>query len=1029
MIYRFKHDKFNDFSCFEENKLAPRAYFIPFKNKKECDSTSYCEERYKSGLVRCLSGEWDFLYFKQVDDVPLAIDSYFQKFDKIAVPGCWQYEGYEKPYYVNVRYQFDPNPPFVPASKGVVGKKERLGTGGKNAPKGVKEVYNSVGIYRKKFSIKHSAKHVLTFLGVASCMQLYVNGRYVGYSEGSHNTAEFDITGYIFDGENEMVVMVYKWCTGTYLETQDMFRNNGIFRDVYLTDYEGSYVWDYGWKCVNNEKDYRIYLHTDAVLEEGARLSAKLYYKGELVYEGTAGGDTVIDVPSAVQWSAETPELYMLYLIIEKGGKEAFCVRQEIGLRNIHIRGNVLYYNNAAIKLKGVNHHDTDPDRGWCMTAEQIVRDIKIIKDYNCNCVRTSHYPPDPVLLQAANHIGLYIVDEADIETHGFCAAAPTYNVNKLSQNPKWKNRYWDRVYRMYMRDRNNPCIIMWSLGNESGGYKCQDFCYANLKSLDSATPIHYEGVSHTRRWCYDIASEMYTSTEKCQKYVDGKLGAKYYRAPYFLCEYAHAMGVGAGSLDKYTELFDSADSFLGGCIWEFADHVAKDAFGNYMYGGDNGEPVHDGNFCVDGLFYPDRTPHTGALSMRVAYRPVRASYISSNKYRFRSENFFAATTDMKVEWSFRIGGEEVAGGEFVAEIAPRDFMDVTLKHPVPDITNDCYMIFTYRRVSDNAEIATEQIELCKYIPTLIEVGKGDLALVEENDKTIVTTSEGGKTIRIVFDSVGGNIESYTVDGKEYISQDAGNKGFNLLMYAAPIDNYMNVDWLWKYMGFRDISVTCDKFVAEKKMENKVGRAEIYAVQTVNLKGKKRMQFDVNYTVWPNGYVDINASIYSPFIYDMPRFGMSLVMPGAFDKASYYGLGPYENYPDFKLQSVMGEYSCDVKDMYVSYIKPQDSGMHGQCRRAAVTDEQGDGFMFIAKDHTFSFTAQDVDPVSLLDITHDFEVKRSGLTHISLLRFVRGVGSNSCGPDTRREYRYYTGRKKELTLSLRVAPLFEKKKV
>ena len=1024
MIYRFGHDKYNDFSVFEENKLAPRAYFIPFRSKKECDNVKYYEERYKSGMVRCLSGEWDFLYYKQVDDVPLAIDSYFQKFDKIAVPGCWQFEGYEKPYYVNVRYQFDPRPPYVPASKGVVGKREKLGRGGKSAPKGTVEVYNSVGVYRKKFHIKHATKHVLTFLGASSCIQLYVNGRYVGYSEGSHNTAEFDITGYIFDGENEMVVMVYKWCTGTYLEAQDMFRNNGIFRDVYLTDYDDSYVWDFGWKAVCNDKDYRIYLHTDAVLAEGAELTASLYYKDELVYTGKAGGDTVIDVPSAAQWTAETPELYMLYLTIVRDGKEVFCARQEIGLRNIGIKGNVLYYNNAAIKLKGVNHHDTDPDRGWCMTAEQILRDVKLMKDFNCNCVRTSHYPPDPVLLKAANYTGLYVVDEADIETHGFGASAPFYDVSRLSRDPRWKNRYWDRVYRMYMRDRNNPCIIMWSLGNESGGYRCQDYCYTNLKSLDTVTPIHYEGVCHTRRWCYDVVSLMYPSTENCEKYAEGKMPAKYYRAPFFLCEYAHAMGVGAGSLDKYVELFDSFDGFLGGCIWEFADHAAKDASGNYMYGGDNGEAVHDGNFCVDGLFYPDRTPHTGALSMRAAYRPVRASYISSNRYRFRSEYFFAMA-EMKVEWKCLMFGEVAASGEFDLEIAPRDFTDVTLKHPLPDITNDCYMVFTYRRKIDGVEVASEQIELCKYIPTLIEVGRGDLALVEENDKTIVTSEEGGRKIRIVFDSVGGNIESYTVDGEEYLALDVENKGFNLLMYAAPIDNYMNVDWLWNARGFRDISVTCDRFNAEKKVENKVGRAEIQVVQTVNLGGKKRMRFFVNYTVWHNGYIDVTASLYSPFAYDMPRYGMSLVMPGKFGMAEYYGLGPEENYPDFKAQSVMGDYSRDVKDMYVPYIKPQDSGIRGECRRASVTDGSGRGFAFIAGDgQTFSFTAQDVDPDSLLEVTHDHEVVRTDRTYVSLLRFVRGVGSNSCGPDARREYRLYTGRKKELNFTFRLMPLF-----
>ncbi|MDE5617861.1 MAG: hypothetical protein K2I79_00025 [Clostridia bacterium] len=696
MLYRFNHDKFNNFSVYEENKLPPRAYFIPFSDKEECDATDYITERYNSKMVRCFNGEWDFEYYPKISDMPSSLDTFFYDFKKINVPGCWQFEGYEKPYYVNIRYQFDPHPPYVPADTGVLGSSYRLGYN--LAPsdlQGPIEVHNSVGLYRKPFTIKHGKKHVLTFLGVSSCLQLYINGRYVGYSEGSHNTAEFDITGYVIDGNNEMVVLVYKWCNGTYLECQDMFRNNGIFRDVYITDYYGDYIWDYTIKTASADNKYTVDVDIDAQVSEGSEVVGTLYLKDEEIGSATAqDGAISFEVRAPELWSAEIPNLYTLYLEIKEGDKCKFCVRQEVGLRNIVINGNKFTFNAELIKLKGVNHHDTDPKRGYCMDADAILRDLHLMKEYNVNCVRTSHYPPDPLLIKAANYIGLYIVDEADIEAHGVCATKIGMP-NRISNNPAWKEHYWDRVYRMYMRDKNNPCITMWSLGNEAGGYKCQNYCYDKLSALDTGVPIHYEGACRTRVWCYDVVSEMYPSTEKIEKYCAGRLPRKFYRRPYFMCEYAHAMGVGAGSLDKYVDMFISCNTMVGGCIWEWADHACYDEEGHWLYGGDNGEPVHDYNFCVDGLFFPDRTPHTGAYSMKVAYRPVRAQYVSSNKYRLSNTNYFAPTDGMEVRWQYNVNGVTNASGKFDINIPPRDYTDVTLKYTMTDISVIVYLSVT----------------------------------------------------------------------------------------------------------------------------------------------------------------------------------------------------------------------------------------------------------------------------------------------------------------------------------------------
>ncbi|MCI8325356.1 MAG: hypothetical protein HFH71_02275 [Clostridia bacterium] len=1024
MIYKFSHDKFNDFSIFEENKLPARAYFIPFGDKEECLATDYITERYNSRMVRVFNEDWDFEYYPRISDMPKELDTHFYNFKKIAVPGCWQFEGYEKPFYVNIRYQFDPHPPYIPADKGYMGKASKLGydllPGSQSGP--AVEVFNSVGLYRKKFTVNHARRHVLTFLGVSSCLQLYVNGRYVGYSEGSHNSAEFDITGYVIDGNNEMVVLVYKWCNGTYLESQDMFRNNGIFRDVYITDYNDDYIWDYSVKTRSFDNKYALDIDVDATMGEDCKLKASLYFKDKSVKETELqGGKASIELEVPELWSAECPNLYTLYLEIEKEGKSVFFVRQEVGVRTVGVKGNRYLFNSEPIKLKGVNHHDTDPKRGYCMDAEAILRDLYLMKDFNVNCVRTSHYPPDPLLIKAANHIGLYIVDEADIEAHGIKATLLCRD-NRLSNNPRWKEHYWDRVYRMFMRDRNNPCIAMWSLGNEAGGYRCQNYCYDRLKRLDGETPIHYEGACRTPVWCYDVVSEMYTSTEKLEKYAAGKLPSKYYRRPYFLCEYAHAMGVGAGSLDKYMDLFLSNDTMMGGCIWEWADHACLDEDGNWLYGGDNGEYAHDYNFCVDGLFYPDRRPHTGAYSMKVAYRPVRAQYVSSNKYRLTNTNYFASTKGMEVKWQYNVNGKTNASGKFDIDIPPRDYYDATLKYTMTDISNDCYIIFSYYDKSSDKLIAEEHIELSRHVPALVEVNKGDIALIEEHDKTIVSAC-GDVNMRIEFDNIGGNLCSYNVDGVEYISLDVENKGLNVSLYGAAIDNYMYIDGTWKKQGFDRISVTCDAFGANKRGSVGGGRAEINTRHSIFLAGKKRFELDITYTVYPNGYMDVASNLTAFKQFDLPRFGFTLKMPPQYNKVKYYGKGPKENYPDFKLHGIMGIYEDTVENMLEHYIMPQDNGNRCGCRWASVTDDSGKGLTFVARDETFNFSAQPVTADALRTALHDNELVYDGHTCVNLLHFVRGVGSNSCGPDAREEFRCITSKnRRQLSFAFRVIP-------
>ena len=528
MIYNFKQENFNKFEVFEINKMRPRSYYIPFGSLDKMYDNTYLTERYNSDMVTILNGVWNILYFDDCRKLEAEFDTQANtfKFSKIKVPGSIQYQGIEAPCYVNQRYEFKPNLPNVP----------------KDSP---------VTLFHKLINLeKVTDNEVLTFLGVSSCLELYINGEFVGYSEGSHNQAEFNVAQYLQNGENEIVCLVYKWCNGSYLECQDMFRNTGIFRDVYLTHYGTTFVRDFTIEPRYLSKGrYELYIWADVV----GSLYSLIYTikKGDDVLHTitTNSGEKIRYIlDNAIEWTAETPELYTLELQLIDNKGIAMCLRRDFGLKDIKIRGNVLYFNDVAIKIRGVNHHDSNESTGYYMTTDDYLRDIEAMKALNVNAVRTSHYPPDPIFILMCEHYGLYVIDEADIETHGVLHKE-YWHPKAISHNLKWKEHYWDRVRRMYERDKNSVAVTMWSLGNESHGYKCQDYCYKNLKKVTNI-PIHYEAVIRTKRFAYDVISEMYSAPDKFQKYLEDKLPSKFYNKPYMLCEYAHSMGVGPGDVD-----------------------------------------------------------------------------------------------------------------------------------------------------------------------------------------------------------------------------------------------------------------------------------------------------------------------------------------------------------------------------------------------------------------------------------------------------------------------------------------------
>ena len=977
MKYTVNRTNFNDFKVFEINKLEGRAYMIPYSSKEKLSSVPFKKERVSSDMVRVLSGKWDFKYYASNNDLPKVIDTAKTDFDEITVPCTWQRSGYDSPAYINCAYAFDDAPPYVPNEQ-------------------------PVGIYRKKFDIESKTKnYIISFLGVVPCIDLYVNGKFVGYSEGSHNTAEFDITPYVKKGENELFAVIHKWSNGTFLECQDMFRENGIFRDVLLYEMPKVYVNDIYYKSKENGEAWSLDVKY-AVKGEAAGydVSVEIYDGKKLIASKSAAAAkkkitfSKLDVQS---WNPEIPKLYTAYFTLTKDGKEIMTVRNYIGFKTVEIKKDKFYFNGKLIKIKGVNHHDTNYKTGYVMTYADIEKDLKLMKSLNVNGVRTSHYPPDPQFLILCDILGLYVIDEADIETHG-CGCEPHCNFHLISSDKKWIPRYVDRVKRMYLRDRSRACVTMWSLGNEAGGYICQDACYKYLNKENPEIPVHYESVIHTERHSYDVVSEMYTShdnVEKCGKHTRGK---KYTPKPFYLCEYAHAMGEGPGALEEYWQIIYNYENLMGGCIWEWADHSVYHSKGKFKftYGGDHGEWRHDGCFCVDGLVYPDRRLHTGAREMKNVYRPIRAKY-ENKALKLTNTNRFRNTSYLTVVWELvKNGNILVAADEFVADIEPMATESYPIDVKVPAENCDYHLNLYYYDGDD--EIAYEQITFkSKYVPD-IPASKANVSVTENKD--FFTVKSGKATVKIC--KACGQINSYKVGGKEMINQSPAQfRGFLPNIYRAVTDNDVRVWDAWKNSGYNDYECVVDDIKCRKNASG-VKVAVKFALTSKKVKSPIG-ESTIVYTFKAGGVIDVKAS-FAPkakklTAKDMARFALSLEMPEGFENIDYYGMGPYENLPDYYAQSIAGVYTTDVDEMYEPYVRPQESGNRCGVRYVKVTDEEGNGLEFAYKGKYLAFNARRFTQKLLDEAGHIEDLKDEKTIAVNISGFERGAGTASCGPD------------------------------
>ena len=1008
MVFEYSYHK--SLAHLHVNCEKPGAYFIPYQS----ETAARKDNRAESKNFLSLCGDWDFHYYPSIAEAPdfLAEGFTTDGFDKLAVPRSWQSvldKGYDTPNYTNVRYPFPFDPPHVP-------------------------VENPCGLYVRDVFVEKALldkELYLTFEGVDSCFYLFVNDTFAGYSQVSHMTSEINVTALLREGVNTVKVLVFKWCDGSYLEDQDKYRYSGIFREVYLLARDKAHIED-------------IYVRT--ALSEGygkATLTLDMTANAALSYEyrllspdGTqiaSGASAVsekpeITVDSPVLWNDETPNLYELIL---HAGSEYICLF--VGLKDLRVKDRVIYINGKKVKAKGVNRHDSHPILGSATPMDHMLRDLYIMKAHNVNTIRTSHYPNDPRLPRLCDKLGFYLVDETDIETHG----ASTVNYwDYFTDSDEWTEAYLDRAERMFERDKNSVSVIMWSVGNESGTGRNHFAMYNYFHERMPNCLVHCEDIS--RRYCQqhgiqyahkstqhnavdpdyhlatDVLSFMYWDVPAC---ID-LLKNKKIDVPLFLCEYSHAMGNGPGDLKEYWDAIYQYDGFFGGCVWEFLDHSA--AIGDnrftephYTYGGDFGDYPHDGNFCVDGLVYPDRRPHTGLLEYKQAIKPFAVSAVSFENGTFRLKNLrqFTTLSDLSLFWSFTQRGKRVREG-FVPAVNVRPQTSLQYKFDLGgiDLSLGGELLISLRQNRATAwadvgyEVGFEQFTLAEAVakPALAEtVSDGRAVTVLNGDATVtVTASETTYT----FCKTCGLLASLVDNGREMLSSP-----MTPTVWRAPTDNDRKIKADWHAARFDSAQVNCRDFrIVEADKTKAVLESDLV------MSGKIMMPFlrmTVRYIVLAEGglVVDTHAET-SPVKYDqelppLPRFGFEFKMPEENERLIYFGRGDVESYIDKNLASRKGVFETTVSDHFEPYVRPQENMAHIDTDWMAVSNLSGHGLYALSTGKSFSFNCSHFTPKQLTETAHDYELVPLKETVVNIDYRHAGIGSASCGPTLAKRWR------------------------
>ena len=989
---------YEDLNVMHDKTMPARAYYIPASVRMD----DLVEHRESSDRFQMLSGEWKFQYYNSIYDVK---ESFYEKgydvseFDHVTVPGVWQMDGYDTHQYTNIRYPFPFDPPYVP----------------QDIPCGA-YVHNFE--YNRE---KKASKAFLNFEGVDSCFYVWVNGAYAGYSQVSHATSEFDVTDLLNEGENTLAVLVLKWCDGSYLEDQDKFRMSGIFRDVYLLKRPEKTIRDYH-ITTDVEKD-RVTVKLDMYFSEPVETKVTIEDKyGAVVARGEAAEDGVLEltVLNPVLWNAENPYLYQIILTMPDE-----VIVDRIGFRTIEIRDKVVYFNGEKIKFRGVNRHDSDPETGFVIDVRQIKKDLMLMKQHNFNAIRSSHYPNAPYFYQMCDEYGFMVIDEADIEAHGPFMLYRKEDTDqnrfrrwneKIADDPAWEKAIVDRVRLMVQRDKNRPCIVMWSMGNESA-YGCNfEKALAWTKNFDPDRITQYESARYRN---YDITydydnldlySRMYPSLQEIEDYLKND-GSK----PFLLVEYCHSMGNGPGDFEDYFQMIHKDDRMCGGFVWEWCDHAiahgtAENGKTRYYYGGDHGEAIHDGNFCMDGLVYPDRTPHTGLLEYKNVYRPVRVVSYDWKNGQIVLHNYMDfddLNNYVDIFYEMTQDGITVEKGKLANVVAaPHSDAMVELKLQIPS-TGKVYLKLIYRLkkqmplLEPGHELGFDEIKLAneddrnrqavKWLEQEKEVGAID---VKENERQVVLQAND---FTYVFDKRTGLFEDMQFAGRSYIDHP-----MELNIWRAPTDNDMYIKKEWKKAHY-DAAYT--RAYRIEVLQNKHGVFIMEHVAVLADTVQKILDVEMTWKINEDGKIEaVIEAVKDKEFPELPRFGIRMFLNKKMNEVTYFGMGPQESYRDKHQASCHGLFRSKVAQMHEDYIRPQENGSHYDCDYVEITSGQY-GIAAVSND-SFSFNVSVYTQEELERASHNYELEESDSTVFCMDYAMNGIGSNSCGPDVLDKYRF-----------------------
>ena len=989
---------YENLSVLHENTMPARAYYIPASRRMD----NLVEHREESDRMQLLNGTWKFQYFNSIYDIQ---DSFFEKnydtenFDEIQVPSVWQMAGYDTHQYTNIRYPFPFDPPYVP-----------------------QDIPCGAYVHTFEYSRDEKApKSFLNFEGVDSCFYVWINGSYIGYSQVSHMTSEFDVTDVLQDGTNTVAVLVMKWCDGSYLEDQDKFRMSGIFRDVYILKRPKQAISDYHIKTriedmlAKVEIEMKFYSPLNVKISIEDRNGAVVAL-GSIAEEGTA----VLEIASPELWNTENPYLYKLILETENE-----VIVDHIALRKIEIKDQVIYLNGQKIKFRGVNRHDSDPVTGFTINPEQITTDLTLMKQHNFNAIRSSHYPNAPFFYEMCDKYGFMVIDEADIEAHGpfmiYRKEDTDYNRfkrwnEKIADDPVWEEAIVDRVKLMVERDKNRFCIVMWSMGNESA-YGCNfEKALEWTKNFDPDRITQYESAryrNYDETYDYsnlDVYSRMYPALSEIQEYLD-KDGSK----PFLLVEYCHSMGNGPGDFEDYFQMIQDNDKMCGGFVWEWCDHAiahgtAENGKTIYAYGGDHGEEIHDGNFCMDGLVYPDRTVHTGLLEYKNVYRPARVISYNKESGELVLHNYmdFDDLKDyVKISYELTQDGLVISKGilpEF--SVAPHGEGKTNLKINVPE-NGKCYLKLIYHLKKelplldedhilgfDEIEVSKEDTK-CKLAEKWIPKTVVDSELqVNENDTQIHIK---GREFAYTIDKRTALFTEMKFAGREYL-----NHPMELNIWRAPTDNDMYIKSEWKKAHYdKAYTRAYTTEVVQGKHGVKITSHASVVAETV----QKILDVTITWKIEAAGKIDADIAVTKDDEFpDLPRFGVRMFLDKKLSAVRYFGMGPQESYCDKHQAASHGLYQANVDDLHEDYIRPQENGSHYDCEYVELNNSR---YGIVASaEKAFSFNASYYTQEELEKKTHNYELTESDSVVFCVDYALNGIGSNSCGPVVLDQYRF-----------------------